>query len=215
MSLVNKKIVITAGPTHEPIDPVRFIGNHSSGKMGYELAEICKKKEANVILISGPSCLTPPQNITFIKVQSAQEMYEAVDKEFEDTDIFIFAAAVADYTPKVKANEKIKKKTDTFSIELVKTIDIAKTIGQRKKQHQLSVAFALETNNELENAQKKLVSKNVNFVVLNSMQNKGTCFGSDQNKITIIEDNKITDFDIKDKQAVAIDIVHHLEKKYL
>lgn len=215
MSLLNKKVVITAGPTHEPIDPVRFIGNHSSGKMGYELAEICKKKEANVILISGPSALTPPDNITLIKVQSAQEMYEAVSNEFDDTDIFIFAAAVADYTPKVKENQKIKKNTETFSIELIKTIDIAKTIGQQKKTNQLSIAFALETNNELENAKKKLKSKNVDFVVLNSMQNKGTCFGSDQNQITIVEHNKTTDFDIKDKQVVAYDIIHHLEKNYL
>lgn len=212
MSLQNKKIVITAGPTYESIDPVRFIGNHSSGKMGYELANTCLKKGANVFLISGPSSLTPPKGVTFIKVQSAQDMYEAVNNEFENTDIFIFSAAVADYTPKTKSSQKIKKKTDTFSIELVKTIDIAKTIGERKKKHQLSIAFALETNNELENAKKKLTSKNVNFVVLNSLQNQGTCFGTDQNKITIVEDNKTTNFDIKPKSEVAFDIISHLEK---
>ncbi len=212
MNLQNKKIVITAGPTYEPIDPVRFIGNNSSGKMGYALAKTCVDKGADVFLISGPSSLTPPENLTFIKVKSAQDMYEAVDNEFETTDIFIFSAAVADYTPKVKAKQKIKKKTDTFSIELVKTIDIAKTIGERKKENQLSIAFALETNDELENAKKKLTSKNVNFVVLNSLQNQGTCFGTNQNKITIVEHNKTTNFDIKSKTEVATDIISHLEK---
>ncbi len=200
-------VLITAGPTYEPIDPVRFIGNHSSGKMGYALAEEAKLRGHKVILISGPTHLNAPKGVTLVKVQSAAQMFAAVEQHFDQAELLIFAAAVADYTPKVVSDTKIKKKSDEFTIELVKTVDIAKTIGQQKKPNQLMVGFALETDNELENAQKKLASKNMDFIVLNSTRNKGTAFGFDDNQITIVSKSGTTEFGKKPKTEVAKDIL--------
>jgi len=211
--MMKKKALVTAGPTYEPIDPVRFIGNHSSGKMGYSLAEELVAEGFEVFLISGPTSITPPKEVTFISIQSAQEMYDACLNIYKDMSVSIFAAAVADYTPKYVADKKIKKKDDEFSIDLIKTKDIAKEMGLLKQEGQINVGFALETDNELINAEKKLNSKNFDFVVLNSLRNEGTCFGSDHNKITILEHNKRLDFEFKPKKEVAKDIIKHILSK--
>lgn len=211
--LKGKKVVITAGPTHEAIDPVRFIGNHSTGKMGYSIANILADRGAEVNLISGPSNLTPSDKVTITRVKSAQEMYTACKPLAETADIIILAAAVADYRPKEVSNSKIKKKDETLTLELVKNIDIAATLGATKPRNQIMIGFALETDNEFENAKTKLKSKNLDFIVLNSLKNEGTCFGSDNNKITIIEDNNHHEFELKSKNEVAEDIISFLEKK--
>ena len=210
MKLKNVKVLLTAGPTHEPIDPVRFIGNHSSGKMGYSIASELQKQGADVTLISGPTNQIAPKGIQLIKVKTAQEMFEASMKAFPKSQVAILSAAVADYTPKTVALNKIKKKEGEFRIELIKTKDIARELGLIKKKGQVMVGFALETDHEIENAKGKLKSKNLDFIVLNSMKNKGTCFGSDNNKISIIDHNKITDFELKSKELVATDIVNFL-----
>jgi phosphopantothenoylcysteine decarboxylase / phosphopantothenate---cysteine ligase len=207
------KALVTAGPTYEAIDPVRFIGNRSSGKMGYLIAQELEKAGFEVILISGPTNLAKPTNIHFVQVESAKEMYEACLKEYKLVKVAVFAAAVADYTPKVVASEKIKKNEDSFSIELIKTKDIAKEMGLLKSDNQLNIGFALETNNEEGNAKKKLVNKNFDFIVLNSLKNENTCFGSDHNKISIFEHNKIINFEFKTKDEVAKDIVKHIVSK--
>jgi phosphopantothenoylcysteine decarboxylase / phosphopantothenate---cysteine ligase len=210
--LKGKKVLITAGPTQEPIDPVRFISNHSTGKMGYAIADKFAKAGAEVTLVSGQVALkSPDTSINLVKVRSAQEMYLATKEYFEKADIIILSAAVADYTPAVVADKKIKKKEDTFNIELTKTTDIAKTLGQSKRQEQLMVGFALETDNEVENAIGKIKSKNLDFIVLNSLQDSGAGFGHDTNKICIIrKDGTIIDFDLKSKQDVAMDIVNEV-----
>lgn len=210
-TLNGKKVLVTAGPTHEPIDPVRFIGNHSSGKMGYAICEALKNKGAEVILVTGPSCLSVPEGIQVEKVKTAQQMYEACAKHFDQVDVGVLAAAVADYTPKVVADKKIKKKEDSFSLELVKTTDIAKELGQVKATNQVLVGFALETNDELANARKKLESKNFDFIVLNSLNKNNECFGVDDNKITIVDKEKELYFNSKSKTEVAKDIVAHIE----
>jgi phosphopantothenoylcysteine decarboxylase/phosphopantothenate--cysteine ligase len=207
--LKNKKILITAGPTQEPLDPVRFISNHSSGKMGYAIAEAFEMAGAEVRVVSGPVSLLPPVGIKIEYVQSAKEMFEATEKYFSESDIIILSAAVADYTPTVVADKKIKKKEDNFAIELTKTIDIAATLGKQKRTNQLLVGFALETNNELENAQSKLEKKNFDMIVLNSLQDKGAGFRYDTNKITIIDRiGNIHGFELKTKQEVAQDILN-------
>ncbi|MEA5461324.1 bifunctional phosphopantothenoylcysteine decarboxylase/phosphopantothenate--cysteine ligase CoaBC [Arcicella sp. LKC2W] len=210
--LKGKNVLITAGPTQEPIDPVRFISNHSTGKMGYAIANKLAKAGANVTLVSGQVALKlPDTSINLVKVRSAKEMYEASQKAFDQADIVILAAAVADYTPAVVADKKIKKKEDTFNIELTKTTDIAKTLGQQKRPEQLMVGFALETDNEVENAIGKIKSKNLDMIILNSLQNAGAGFGHDTNKISIIKrDGTIIDFDLKSKQDVAQDIVNEI-----
>jgi len=210
--LTGKKVLITAGPTYEAIDPVRFIGNHSSGKMGYALAEEAQKMGAEVILISGTvNVKTNNEKIKIENVVSANEMFEATQKYFESSDIIIFAAAVADYTPMFPKETKTKKDTDTLTIELKKTVDIAKTLGKQKKQNQITVGFALETNDEMKNANQKLLSKNLDFIVLNSMQDAGAGFKHDTNKITIIDKyNKIENFELKAKQEVAKDILNKI-----
>jgi len=214
-SLQNKKILITAGPTHEPIDPVRFIGNRSSGKMGYALAEELANRGAKVILVSGPvniSCTH--SNIQLVKVNTAAEMYYACHQYFASCNIAILAAAVADFTIKNPATQKIKKKKDSneMILTLVKTKDILKSLGKIKTTQQLLVGFALETNNEKENALKKLKAKNLNFIVLNSLQDKGAGFAFDTNKITILDNNnKIAKFELKSKLEVAKDIANYLE----
>jgi phosphopantothenoylcysteine decarboxylase / phosphopantothenate---cysteine ligase len=207
--LKGKKVLITAGPTQEPIDPVRFISNHSTGKMGYAIADKFAKAGADVTLVSGPTSLkSPDSSINLVKVRSAKEMYEATKKYFEKADVIVLSAAVADYTPAVVADKKIKKKEDTFNIELTKTVDIAKTCGQLKRPEQLMVGFALETDNEVENAIGKIKSKNLDMIVLNSLQDSGAGFGHDTNKICIIKkDGTMIDFDLKSKQDVAMDIV--------
>ena len=207
--LKGKKILITAGPTQEAIDPVRFISNHSTGKMGYAIADKFAKAGAEVTLVSGQVALkSPDSSINLVKVRSAKEMFEATKSYFEQADIIVLSAAVADYTPAVVADKKIKKKEDTFNIELTKTVDIAKTLGDIKRPEQLMIGFALETDNEVENAIGKIKSKNLDMIVLNSLQNLGAGFGHDTNKISIIKrDGTMIDFDLKSKQDVAMDIM--------
>jgi len=208
----NKKILVTAGPTYEAIDPVRFIGNHSSGKMGVALAEHLHNLGANVHLVLGPSKLTVKEGIKVSRVFSANEMYAVCKKEFAKADICVFAAAVADYTPKTVSNQKIKKSDAEFSIVLKKNVDIAHEFGKIKKGNQLSVGFALETNDELKHAKAKLAKKNFDIVVLNSLNDKGAGFQFNTNKITIVNrNNKITKFELKNKDEVAEDIVKSIE----
>jgi phosphopantothenoylcysteine decarboxylase/phosphopantothenate--cysteine ligase len=207
--LVGKQVLITAGPTHEAIDPVRFIGNHSSGKMGFALAEELAKRGATVSLVSGPSAQhTVHQNIQRLDVKSAEEMHQACVEEFDKSDVIIFAAAVADYRPATYSIQKVKKKTDEMRIDLVKTIDIAASLGKLKKDGQIIVGFALETENEVQNASAKLTKKNFDFIVLNSLSDTGAGFGHETNKIRIIDqDNNSKVFELKSKKEVAIDIV--------
>lgn len=207
LPLAGKKALVSAGPTYEAIDPVRFIGNHSSGKMGYAIAGQLKVLGADVTLVSGPSALKIPEGVHAISVTSAAEMLNACEAHFEAADIVVMSAAVADYTPVKVATQKIKKKESEFSIELKKTTDILATLGAKKKENQLLVGFALETNNELENAKDKLVRKNLDFIVLNSMQDKGAGFATDTNKVTIIDRSGNThEFSLKSKEEVAKDI---------
>ncbi len=215
LPLRNKKIMITAGPTYEAIDPVRFIGNHSSGKMGFELAKVAANLGAEVILITGPTKETLSHaQITVVPVVSAQEMYVAAHEHFASVNAAICAAAVADYTPKEVATQKIKKKTDSFTIALKKTKDILASLGDIKQQ-QVLVGFALETENEIENAKGKLQRKNLDFIVLNSLQDKGAGFGTPTNKISIIDKNQSqTNFNLKSKSEVAHDIISYLRKKF-
>lgn len=214
-SLQGKKILITAGPTYEAIDPVRFIGNHSSGKMGFSLAEEAAKRGAKVILISGPSSLTTVhENIHLHRITSAKEMFDKVFEHYESIDIGIASAAVADYAPKVVASEKIKKNEETFSIELIKNPDILKTMGERKT-HQFLVGFALETQNEEENAKGKLVKKNLDMIVLNSLRDEGAGFKNDTNRINIFTKTEKMEFDLKSKENVAKDILDCIENQLL
>jgi len=211
-SLKNKNVLITAGPTQEGIDPVRYISNHSTGKMGYALAESCLKQGAKVFLISGPVHiqLVHP-NLKLVHVNSASEMYLACCRFFEEADIAVFAAAVADYRPHRIASQKIKKDQDSFSIRMVKNIDIAFEFGKIKRPDQLSVGFALETENELKNAMGKLDRKNFDMVILNSMNDEKSGFGFDTNQISIIKkDLSRKTFPLKSKKEVAADIVSEI-----
>lgn len=212
-ALAGKKILITAGPTYEAIDPVRFLGNHSSGKMGLELALTSQKLGAKVTFVIGPNALNL-SNLTgnIIYVTSAETMFEACEKNFEEQDIIIFAAAVADYAPSKVADQKIKKDTDSYTLELAKTVDIAKTLGSKKTKNQFTVGFALETENELEHAQAKLKKKNLDMIVLNSLNDAGAGFQKDTNQVTIIDrQNKIKKFELKSKTQVAQDILYEIE----
>ena len=213
-SLKGKKILITAGPTYEKIDPVRFIGNYSSGKMGFALAEECACRGAEVTLIAGPvSTQLSPSLSTCIKridVESCEEMYQAATKAYPECNAAILCAAVADFKPEQAASQKIKREKDDLVIRLKPTHDIAAALGAIKQPHQLLVGFALETNDEIANAQKKLQKKNLDFIVLNSLRNEGTCFQSDENQISIISKEGQRDYDKKSKQAVAIDIIDEL-----
>jgi phosphopantothenoylcysteine decarboxylase/phosphopantothenate--cysteine ligase len=213
--LSGKKILISAGPTYEAIDPVRFIGNHSSGKMGVALAEEAAAEGAEVFLVIGPSSVkTNHPNIKRTDVTSAQEMYDVCTALFKKADVAIMSAAVADYRPAKVFPVKIKKKDSSLTVELEPTKDILAQFGKTKKKNQLVVGFALETNNELENAKKKLHSKKLDFIVLNSLQNKKAGFQHDTNKISIIDsNNKISNFELKNKDEVARDIIAHLIKK--
>jgi phosphopantothenoylcysteine decarboxylase / phosphopantothenate---cysteine ligase len=210
--LHNKKVLITAGPTREAIDPVRYISNHSSGKMGYAIAEQFLNQGAEVFLVSGPVNIElNHHNLREVKVNSASEMYLACCHFFEEVDIAVFAAAVADYRPAKIAEQKIKKDEPSFTISLVKNIDIAYEFGKVKAIDQLSVGFALETNDELAHAQEKLQRKNFDMVVLNSMNDANATFGYDTNKITVVKkDLQPKEFSLKPKADVAKDIVKEI-----
>lgn len=215
IELKGKKAMVTAGPTHESLDPVRFIGNHSSGKMGFAIAEELANRGADVTLISGPSHqkLTNP-TVKREDVESASQMFDVCASIYESQDITVLSAAVADYRPKVVADQKIKKDQTDYQLELEKTVDIAASLAEKKNEGQLTVGFALETNNEEENALKKLSSKKFDMVVLNSLQDEGAGFGVDTNKITIIENTGDKhNFEVKSKKEVAVDIVDAIVRK--
>ncbi|ULC60639.1 bifunctional phosphopantothenoylcysteine decarboxylase/phosphopantothenate--cysteine ligase CoaBC [Flaviramulus sp. BrNp1-15] len=214
LPLKGKKVLVTAGPTYEAIDPVRFIGNHSSGKMGFEIAKAAANLGAEVVLITGPTHQKVSHSfIEVIPVTSAQNMYDATHKYYNNVDVAILSAAVADFKPKEMATQKIKKKTDTLTLELEKTKDILASLGDIKKQQYL-VGFALETNNELENAKEKLKRKNLNLIVLNSLNDKGAGFKTDTNKVTFIDDKEnITEFQLKSKVEVASDLLNKITKE--
>ena len=213
LPLKNKKVLITAGPTLEPIDPVRFISNHSSGKMGYRLAEEAKRLGASVCLISGPTSETLNENnIDLVSVRTSDQMEKAVMSRYQNSDIVIMAAAISDYTPKSYSDKKIKKESRSkdFTIDLKKTNDILFNLGKFKKD-QLLIGFALENENEIENAKKKLKEKNLDIIVLNSLNDEGAAFGHDTNKVTIIDDNlKVNHYDLKPKRFVANDIFEYI-----
>ena len=213
---VGKKVMVTAGPTYEAIDPVRFIGNHSSGKMGYAIAEEAANLGAEVVLISGPSSqkIDHPM-VELVKVTTAEEMLASCLKHYRNSQISILSAAVADYKPGTKSDRKIKKTDDTMSVELVRNPDIAQELGKKKKTGQFNVGFALETDNERKNAEEKLKKKNFDMIVLNSLQDKGAGFSGDQNKISIIDrNNTVTDFELKDKVDVARDILEAIAARH-
>lgn len=211
-SLSKKKILITAGPTYEKLDPVRFIGNYSSGKMGFALAEECAERGAEVVLIAGPVSLkTTHSNIRRIDVESAEQMYQAATTEFTDSDVAILCAAVADYRPKEQADNKIKRKEgSSLTLELIPNKDIAASLGKTKKEGQTLIGFALETNNEEQNALDKITKKNLDYIVLNSLNDNGAGFQHDTNKIAILNKNGLrTNFELKNKKEVAKDIINY------
>ncbi len=212
LPLKGKKALVSAGPTYENIDPVRFIGNHSSGKMGFALAEQLAKQGAEVTLVAGPTQLEAKNSkIKSIDVVSAKQMFEACTSNASDADIIIMAAAVADYTPTEVAEKKIKKAEGEMAIELTKTTDILKELGKQKKAGQILVGFALETNDELQHAKQKLENKNLDFIVLNSMNDKGAGFGVDTNKVILLDNKGQTEqLPLKTKQEVAVDIVNKI-----
>lgn len=214
-SLKNKTILITAGPTYEAIDPVRFIGNHSSGKMGFAIAKSCAERGAKVILVSGPvNQAISHSNIQRIDVVSAEEMFNEVEKHKNSYDVAILSAAVADYTPETISEQKIKKKEagEALQLKLKSTKDILGNLGNTKKDKQILVGFALETHDEKSNALKKLKNKNLDMIVLNSLNDKGAGFKNDTNKITILDKNNIClEFELKSKQEAAEDILNHVE----
>ncbi|OIQ22611.1 MAG: phosphopantothenoylcysteine decarboxylase [Flavobacterium sp. MedPE-SWcel] len=215
LPLRGKKVLITAGPTYEAIDPVRFIGNHSSGKMGYDIAIAAANEGAEVVLVSGPSHLQANhEGVNVVRVTSSEEMYNACHDCFEDVDITIAAAAVADYRPKVVATQKIKKAPDNFTVALEKTKDILLSLGAKKKD-QFLVGFALETENEIENAKLKVKKKNLDLIVLNSLNDKGAGFGKPTNKVTFIDKNfSIEPLELKTKEEVAKDIITKIKVHY-
>ena len=209
-TLEEKHVMITAGPTYEKIDPVRFIGNYSSGKMGFAIAEECFRRGAHVTLVAGPVGLTCSPGIDRIDVESCEEMYKACTEHFDTQDVTILSAAVADFKPETVADKKIKREKDDLVLRLNPTHDIARELGKRKRSGQLLVGFALETNDEETNAEKKLEKKNFDFIVLNSLQVKDTCFGTDNNQITIISKKGKKAFGKKPKTEVAKDIINEI-----
>jgi phosphopantothenoylcysteine decarboxylase/phosphopantothenate--cysteine ligase len=215
-SLRGIKCLVTAGPTYEAIDPVRFIGNRSSGKMGIAIADDLTKRGAEVVLILGPSSEKIPTQIAkVVRIESADDMYHAVMSEIKTVRLGIFSAAVADYKPKVMAQEKIKKAGEELSIDLVKTVDILAEVGKQKSANQVIVGFALETNNEEENAKQKIVKKNLDMIVLNSLKDTGAGFQHDTNQIMIIDkENNSVKFELKSKLEVAVDINNYIESKF-
>ncbi|TVR74041.1 MAG: bifunctional phosphopantothenoylcysteine decarboxylase/phosphopantothenate--cysteine ligase CoaBC [Marinilabiliales bacterium] len=211
-SMNGRKVLVTAGPTHEPIDPVRFIGNHSSGKMGFAIAAELAGRGAEVVLVTGPVALELMHSrVKVVKVSSAAEMHNECTRWFPECDACIMAAAVADYTPLHTPETKIKRSGESYSIEMKPTVDILAELGRAKKKGQVLAGFALETDNEMENAKKKLHNKNLNFIVLNSLKEEGAGFHADTNKVTIINpDGSAVDYALKGKPEVAVDIVNHL-----
>lgn len=207
-------VLVTAGPTVERIDPVRYITNHSSGKMGYAVAETAAKRGAKVTLVSGPVNIKPPMFADIIQVESAEDMYNAVMSKLPDCDILIKAAAVADYTAKSVSDEKIKKSDSDFSLELVRTKDILKTAGENKAESQVVCGFSMETSNLIENSEKKLVSKNCDMIVANNLNDDGAGFGVDTNKITIITKENIYSFDLLSKKQVAVEVLNKAVEIY-
>jgi len=212
----NKRVLITAGPTAEPIDPVRYISNRSSGKMGYALAKAFAQAGAEVTLVSGPTSLsTPDGNIKRFNVETAKQMFDVTKEHFSASDLVIFSAAVADYTPALVADQKIKKQGNEMKLELVKTDDIAGTLGQQKKEGQLLVGFALETERELDYALDKLRRKNLDYIILNSLNDAGSGFAHDTNKITVIDKQEnVNRYSLKSKHEVAHDILHIILDKW-
>lgn len=215
LPLRGKKILVTAGPTYEAIDPVRFIGNHSTGKMGYDIADAAANLGAEVILVSGPTHLKPKNNsVNVIRISSAQEMYDSCHQYFDNVDVAIAAAAVADYRPKNVAAQKIKKNDATFTIELEKTKDVLASLGEIKKNQYL-IGFALETENEIEHAKQKIQKKNLDLIVLNSLNDLGAGFGKPTNKVTFIDKNFVIEpQELKSKEEVAVDIVNKIVTHY-
>lgn len=215
LPMKGKKVMITAGPTYEKIDPVRFIGNYSSGKMGFALAEECANRGAEVTLISGPVSLSVNNPlIKRVDVECADEMYRAAKEEFPNCDAAILCAAVADFTPEESAQTKIKRGKDDMVLRLKPTQDIAAALGKEKRDNQVLVGFALETNNEQKNAREKLERKRFNFIVLNSLNDKGAGFRHDTNKISIIDKKSVTEYPLKSKDEVAKDIIDKLNKEF-
>jgi len=211
------RVLLTAGPTYEPLDLVRFLGNRSTGKMGYALAEAFAATGATVTLISGPVVLPPPSSplVTTARVETAQQMYEAAAQAAPLADVWVFAAAVADYRPATVAAEKIKKAGDTLTLELVKNVDIAATLGQRKRAEQFAVGFALETTNELAHAQDKLRRKNFDLVVLNSLRDAGAGFGHDTNKVAVLDRaGRVLNFELQAKSELAHALVALILNRY-
>lgn len=211
-ALAGKRVLITAGPTYEKIDPVRFIGNYSSGKMGFAIAEECRKRGADVTIVAGPVSLKTPEGVKRIDVESCEDMYNAATSTFATTDVAILSAAVADFRPVDVADKKIKRGDDDMVIRLCPTHDIAAALGKAKTDRQTIVAFALETNDEETNAQRKLEKKNADFIVLNSLQNKGTCFRTDDNQIEIISRVDKKNYPKCSKAETAVYIVDELER---
>lgn len=210
--LRGKRVLITAGPTYEKIDPVRFIGNYSTGKMGFAIAEECRRRGAEVVLVAGPVSQTCHKAIRRVDVESCEEMFNAANEAMDEADIAVMAAAVADYRPAVLADRKIKREnTGAMTLDLLPTHDIAAALGAKKRDGQLLVGFALETDNAMANAQEKLVRKNLDMIVVNSLQNEGTCFQSDNNKVTIMGHGFVEEYDKKPKSEVAKDIADQLE----
>lgn len=214
-ALSGLKALVTAGPTYEPIDPVRFIGNHSSGKMGVAIAGALAAAGADTVLVLGPSSVTIPQGVKVVRVQTAEQMYNACMKQFDNTDITVMAAAVADYRPMQVANEKIKKSDEALQIELVKNPDILKACGAIKRSNQLLVGFALETTNEQQHALQKLKAKNADMIVLNSLRDEKAGFGTDTNKVTIFEKSgQSHDWALQTKESLAAELVELLAERW-
>ncbi len=207
-------VLVTAGPTIEKIDPVRYITNHSSGKMGYAIAEIATKRGANVLLVSGNTQIKPPMFANVLEVESAEDMYNAVIENMSKYDIIIKAAAVADYTVQNISDEKIKKNDDKLNLELIKTKDILKTIGEKKKGNQVVCGFSMETNNLIENSQKKLISKKCDMIIANNLNDAGAGFGVDTNKVTIITKDNIESLETLSKKQVAVEILNRVLELY-
>lgn len=210
--MVGKKVIVTAGPTREDIDPVRYITNHSSGKMGYSIAKICMMRGADVTLISGPSDLEPPICVNTIKVVSAEDMFEAVKTNFKDTDFVFKCAAVADYTPSEKFDEKVKKSDSDMIINLKRTKDILKYLGENKKENQVICGFSMETENLIENSKKKLNKKNADMIIANSLKTEGAGFGTDTNIVTVITEKCCIELPKMSKEDVADKIIDEAVK---
>ena len=208
--LKGKKILVTAGPTQESIDPVRYITNHSTGKMGYAIAKAAANRGGNVILVSGPTDLPVPHHVTLVKIVSAKDMFEAVKKEANDSNIIIKAAAVADYRPKNYSDEKIKKKDEEMNIELEKTDDILKYLGENKKEGQKLIGFSMETTNVLENSKKKLVKKNLDMIVANNLKDKGAGFGTETNLVTFITNKEVKELSLMSKEKVGDELFNEI-----